>query len=109
MDSPSIIPGFDADVYIVLDDFGQIGRVYREADEETTDKESLIRRLKEGQYGNPSRIVCFTTAKGYSRDATAAIALEINERAERSGEELSQGLQEFIEVWVSRSKRWTAA
>jgi hypothetical protein len=24
--SPSIVPGFNADVYLVLDDFGQLGR-----------------------------------------------------------------------------------
>jgi hypothetical protein len=27
--------GFDIDVYVVLEDYGQIGRAYREVDEET--------------------------------------------------------------------------
>ena len=30
--SPSIIPGIDRDVYLVLDDFGRIGWVWRETD-----------------------------------------------------------------------------
>jgi hypothetical protein len=41
--SPSIVPGFDVDVYLVLDDFGSIGRAYREVDEESADKASLTR------------------------------------------------------------------
>jgi hypothetical protein len=50
MRSPSIVPGCDVDVYLVLDDFGSIGRAYREVDESEADKASVIRRLIEGQY-----------------------------------------------------------
>jgi hypothetical protein len=64
MRSPSIVPGFDVDVCIVLDDFGQNGRAYRETDESQADKETLIRDLISGQYNNPVRIVCFNTAEG---------------------------------------------
>ena len=28
---PSLVPKFDVTVYLVLDDFGKIGRAYREA------------------------------------------------------------------------------
>ena len=39
MRSPSIAPsGFDVDVYVVLDDFGKLGRSYRETDEEAATK-----------------------------------------------------------------------
>ena len=55
--SPSIIPGFDADVYLVLDDFGQLGRAYSEVDEDKADRETLIRSLVDGQYRNPVRMV----------------------------------------------------
>jgi len=41
--SPPLVPRFDVTVYIVLDDFGTLGRAYRETDEERTDKETLIR------------------------------------------------------------------
>ena len=57
MRSPTIAPsGFDVDVYVVLDDFGKLGRSYREIDEEAADKETIIRNLMEGQYNNPVRI-----------------------------------------------------
>jgi len=33
--SPPLVPeGFDIDVYVVLEDYGKIGRAYREVDEE---------------------------------------------------------------------------
>jgi hypothetical protein len=47
MRSPSIVPVFDVAVYLVLDDFGHIGRAYREADEEACDKATVIARHEE--------------------------------------------------------------
>ena len=104
--SPPLAPvGFDVDVYVVLDDFGSIGRSYRETAEEGADRESLIRDLMDGQYNNPVRIVCFNTAQGTSRDATLEIAQEIQDRVSRKGEEISPGLRDFIEWELDRSKR----
>ena len=106
MRSPSIAPqGFDSDVYLVLDDLGPIGRSYREIDETEADRETVIRDLKNGQYLNPVRVVCFNTAQGTSRDATTEIAQEIKDRSERKGEELSPALEEFIENELGRAKR----
>ena len=105
MRSPSIVPGFDSDVYLVLDDYGQIGRAYREADERETDRDTVIRYLKEGQYNNPVRIVAFNTAEGWSRDVTTEIAQEIRDQAARFGEELSPGLEDFIDEELARAKR----
>ena len=106
MRSPPLAPiGFDTDVYVVLDDFGSIGRAYREVDEEMADRETLIRNLIGGQYENPVRIVCFNTAQGTSRDATTEIAREIKDRAERKGDELSPGLRDFIDYELDRADR----
>jgi hypothetical protein len=101
--------GFDLDVYIVLDDFGSIGRSYRETAEEGADRESLIRDLMGGQYNNPVRIVCFNTGQGTARDVTLEIAQEIQDRVSRKGEEISPGLRDFIEWEIERSKRLEAA
>ncbi|WP_349253841.1 hypothetical protein [Bradyrhizobium sp. CB2312] len=63
--SPSIVPGSDRDIYLVLDDFGgHLGRAWTETDEEHTDRETLLRHLMDGQYSNPIRIVCFNTGEG---------------------------------------------
>ena len=105
VESPPTAPGFDVDVYLVLDDFGPIGRAYREADETQTDRETVIQNFLSGEYNNPVRVVCFNTAQGSSRDATLEIVREIQERASRHGFELSRGLQDFIEYEVARETR----
>lgn len=105
MRSPSIVPGFDSAVYLVLDDFGSIGRAYRESDERETDRATVIRLLKEGQYNNPVRIVAFNTAEGWSRDVTTEIARDIRDTTE--AEDLSPGLRDFIDEELEREKRLT--
>jgi hypothetical protein len=105
MSSPSIVPGFEVDVYVVLDDFGQLGRAYREVAEDAADRETIIRELMSGEYNNPVRIVAFNTFEGWSRDVTEEIAREIKGRAASSGEQLSPGLRDFIDYEIDRAKR----
>ena len=64
--SPSIVPaeGFDTNVYIVMEELDHLGRVYRETDEERAHRETMIRDLIAGRYGQPVRIVAFNTAQG---------------------------------------------
>jgi hypothetical protein len=97
--SPPIVPGFDFEVCLVLDDFGRF-RAYREADENEADRETIIRDIMSGQYERPSRVVAFNTAEGWSRDITEDIAREILERAARKAEPLSKGVQDFVE-WAT--------
>src|SRR4029079_11473676 len=83
--SPSIVPGFDFEVCLVLDDFGRF-RVYREADENENERETVIRNIIGGQYERLARVVAFNTAEGWSRDITEDVAREIVERAARTAE-----------------------
>jgi hypothetical protein len=76
--SPSIVP--DEDIYLVLDDFGALGRSWREADEESTDRRTIIRNILAGEYKNPARIVAFNSAEGWCRDVTVDIADELRRR-----------------------------
>jgi hypothetical protein len=76
--SPSIVPEDDA--YTVLDDFGPLGRAWRETDEAGTGRTTLVRNILEGQYEDPVRIVAFNTAQGWSRDVTVEIADEVRRR-----------------------------
>jgi hypothetical protein len=79
--SPSIAPdGPDQDIYLVLDDFGTLGRAWRETDERGANRVTLVRNLLDGQYENPVRIIAFNTAEGWSRDATVDIADEVRRR-----------------------------
>src|SRR5882757_7200493 len=74
--TPSIVPrDDDRNVYLVVDDLGRYGLVWREADFETTDLETVIQDLMTGQYNNPIRVVSFNTAEGWSSDVSADVAL----------------------------------
>jgi hypothetical protein len=95
--SPSIVPEeIGHDVYLVLDNFGVLGRAWCETDEAGTSRETLIQHLLTGHYEDPVRIVAFNTAKGWSRDVTAEIADELSERCARFGE-APTCLREFLE------------
>ena len=84
--SPSFAPDDGRDVYIVLDDFGSLGRSWRETDEAGANRASLVRNLLDGQYENPVRIVAFNTSEGWSRDVTVDIADELRRRYDEFGE-----------------------
>ena len=76
--SLSIVP--KGDIYLVLDDFGPLGRAWRETDEEGANRTTLVRNLLDGQYEDPVCIVAFNTAEGWSRDVTVDIADEVRRR-----------------------------
>ena len=76
--SLSIVP--KGDIYLVLDDFGPLGRAWRETDEAGADRTTLVRNLLDGQYEDPVCIVAFNTAEGWSRDVTQEIADEVRRR-----------------------------
>jgi hypothetical protein len=43
--SPSIVPGIDRDIYLVLDDYGRVGRAWAETDEDHTSLDAVITEL----------------------------------------------------------------
>ena len=101
--SPSIVPGSEQDVYLVVDDLGRNGRVWREADTETTDYETVIRDLLSGQYSNPVRVVSFNTAEGWSRDVSREVADDLLQRCELEMRKLPVSIQGFVESRVGPS------
>ena len=59
--TPSIVPTDGGEtVYLVAEDFGKLGRAWREADYEATDLETVIQDLLSGQYSAPIRVVALT-------------------------------------------------
>jgi hypothetical protein len=94
--SPSIAPGSERDVYLVLDSFGsRLGHAWVETDEEHTDRDTLLRHLMEGQYRNPILIVSFNTSEGWSQDASEEIAAELRQRCAERGE-VPPTLEDFL-------------
>ena len=81
--TPSIVPsGDDQNVYLVVDDLGRLGRVWREADVEHTDLETVILDLLDGQYKNPIGLFGFNPAEGWSRDVSHDVARELRLRCD---------------------------
>jgi hypothetical protein len=93
---PSLVPKFDVTVYLVLDDFGKIGRAYREADEEKSDLETVIQGMIVGEYKKPIRVVAFNSAEGWSRDVSEDIAWEVLNRASSGGLSLPPSTHNFV-------------
>jgi hypothetical protein len=89
--------GYDHDVYLVVDDLGRLGRVWREADYDTTDFETVITDLLTGQYGNPIGVFAFNTAEGWSRDVSADLAAELRRRCDLQLTDLPSFLQDFVD------------
>ena len=56
--------------YLVLDDFGALGRAYREVDQSQADLEDVIESLLAGQFTKPMRVV-------WSRDVSEDVAWEV--------------------------------
>jgi hypothetical protein len=96
--TPSIVPSDDNHTaYIVVDDFGPIGRSYRETELERSGLETVIMWMLEGQYQNPVRVVGFNTAEGWSKDVSADVAHEIRYRCDLQMRDLPFYLEDFVE------------
>ena len=96
--TPSLAPDeqpHDVTVYLVLNDFGELGRAYVETDEAKADEETVISNISSGEYSNPVRVVAFNTVEEWSRDVTEDIARALFERVLRY--DLSESAKKFVE------------
>ena len=96
--TPSIVPtDQDETVYLVADDFGRLGRSWRESDYEATDLETVIQDLLTGQYKNPFRVVAFNTAERWSEDVSEDVARELRRRCDLQMCDLPSTISDFVE------------
>jgi hypothetical protein len=63
---PPLAHGRDGTVYLVLDDFGELGSAYRVTDAAKADLTTVVADLLSGQYRHPLRVVVFNTAEGWA-------------------------------------------
>jgi hypothetical protein len=101
--TPSIVPrSADQAVYLVLDELGQAGRVWRETDAETADLETVIQDLLSGEYTGPVRVVAFNTAEHWSGDVSADVAHELRHRCDLQQRDVPFFLQDFVDQYEGR-------
>lgn len=98
--TPSLVTAYDLAVYLVLDDFGPAGSVYREANE-STDLKTVIDDLITGQYNKPVRVVAFNTAEGWSRHISEDVGREILQKIVKDGRSLPTATRDFVSNHVS--------
>jgi len=97
--TPSIVPnGNDQTVYLVKDDLGHLGAVWREADDEATDLETVITDLLTGQYKDPVRVIAFNTAERWSQDVSEDVAHELRRRCDLQMRDVPASIQDFVEM-----------
>jgi hypothetical protein len=98
------VPSFDVTVHIVLDDFGQAGRAYRETDEERADLEEVVDNLLSGQFNNPLRVIAFNTAEGWSRDVAEDVAWELMRRVTKIGSPVTTASRNFVAFHIGEEE-----
>jgi hypothetical protein len=104
--TPSIVPtGGGETVYLVAEDFGKIGRAWREADYEATDLETVIQDLLSGQYSNPIRVVAFNTEERWSEDVSEDVAHELRRRCDLQARDVPSAIQDFVERHEDHDRR----
>lgn len=103
--TPSLVPSDEPTVYLVADDFGKVGRAWREADLETTDLETVIQDLMSGEYRRPIRVIAFNTAERWSEDVSEDVAREIQHRCNLQLSDVPSHLQEFVDRYAGQDLR----
>ena len=105
---PSIVPsGHDQTVYLVINNFGNLGTAFPETDVDKADLETLIGDLMSGQYSDPVRVVAFNTAEHWAEDASEDAAREIMRRLDLAGHELPSSIQAFVDRHLGPDRQLT--
>jgi hypothetical protein len=107
--APTLVPTDDQTVYLVMEnlDLGRFGRVWREADVEHTDLETVILDLLDGQYKNPIGLFGFNPAEGWSRDVSHDVARELRLRCDLQMRDVPSSLLDFVERHGGSSRQLT--
>jgi hypothetical protein len=85
-------------MHLVLEDYGALGRAYREADETHADAETIVQRILRGEYSAAAQVIAFNVEKGWVRDVSAEIARTLIERVGRDG--MPEHVRRFVERHV---------
>jgi hypothetical protein len=106
---PSVAP-INGDIHLVLCDFGKRGQAFVETDITASSRQEIVRRLIDGQYVRPLRVVALNL-ENWSRDVSEEVALEVARTAEREGCSFTRDTREFIDAHldsmaVDSRSRW---
>jgi hypothetical protein len=104
--TPAIVPyGADDTAYLVIDRLGRLGSVYREAEVERADLETIIVDLMSGQFSDPVRVVAFNTLEHWSEDVSRNIAREIQTRYDIEGTAVPEHIRDFVASYIGPDRQ----
>lgn len=103
--TPTLVPADEPTVYLVADDFGRVGRAWRETDLESADLETVIQDLLAGEYTRPIRVIAFNTSERWSEDVSEDVAREIQRRCNLQLSDVPSHLQEFTDRYAPQDLR----
>jgi hypothetical protein len=92
---PAPISDLAATVHVVLEDFGILGRAYRETDATRADAETVVGSILCGDYSAPAQVIAFNVEKGWARDVSEEIARALIERTGHDG--MPEHVRRFVE------------
>ncbi len=96
---PSIVAsGHAQTLYLIVNNFGNLGTAFPETDIDKADLETIIGHLMSGRYSDPVRVVAFSTAEQWSADVSRDVAHEIRHRADLAGDDVAPSIAEFVET-----------
>jgi hypothetical protein len=96
-----IVPyGADQTMYLVFDNLGHLGGVYREPEVERADLDTVISDLMSGLFNDPIRIAAFNTLEHWPKDVSEDIAREIQTCCDIQGGGVPEHLQDFVGRYV---------
>jgi hypothetical protein len=96
VDPNSIIPPSPATVHLVVEDFGVLGRAYRETDTAHADAATTIEKMLRGEYSAPVQVIALNVENGWARDVSAQIARAL---VAKTG---LDGMPEHVRCFVER-------
>jgi hypothetical protein len=85
-------------VHLVVEDFGVLGRAYRETDEAHADAATIVERILRGDYSAPVQVIAFNLESAWVRDVSAQIARALI--AETGSDGLPEHARRFVERHV---------
>ena len=104
--TPSIVPGDNEQtVYLVADEFADLGRAWREADYDSSDLETVIQDLLAGEDNNPVRVIAFNTSERWSKDVSEDVAFELRRRCDLQMREVPYATADFVERHEGQHRR----
>jgi len=95
-DTP-IVPNRGQTVYLVADDMGEAGKVWRQSECEHSDQEAVVQDMLAGEYRSPIHVVAFNITERWSGDVSAEVAHELRLRCDLQLRDIPFFLQEFCD------------